>query len=165
MESTIQGLLDFARPPELHRVAHDLRTTVQRALNLVEGRAKQQDVAISERIPNSPVVVSGDPEQLHQIFVNLLLNGIEAMPQGGPVDRGRGSRRTGANLPRFRLRFGGWHPTSRFSRGFSSRLPPARSTAPGWGWRSVIVSPRNTAACCWRPIERRAEPCSLWSYP
>jgi signal transduction histidine kinase len=85
MESTIQGLLDFARPPELHRVAHDLRTTVQRALNLVEGRAKQQNVAISEKVPSRPVVVSGDPEQLHQIFVNLLLNGIEAMPQGGPL--------------------------------------------------------------------------------
>jgi C4-dicarboxylate-specific signal transduction histidine kinase len=58
---------------------------VQRALNLVEGRAKQQNVAISEKVPSRPVVVSGDPEQLHQIFVNLLLNGIEAMPQGGPL--------------------------------------------------------------------------------
>jgi two-component system, NtrC family, sensor histidine kinase HydH len=85
MESTIQGLLDFARPPELHRIAHDLRTTVRRALNLVEGRAKQQNVEISERVPKFPVVVSGDPEQLHQILINLLLNGIEAMPQGGPL--------------------------------------------------------------------------------
>ena len=85
MESTIQGLLDFARPPDLHRVAHDLRTTVRRALNLVEGRAKQQNVAIVEKVPNAPVIVDGDPEQLHQIFVNLLLNGIEAMPQGGSL--------------------------------------------------------------------------------
>jgi signal transduction histidine kinase len=85
MESTIQGLLDFARPPELHRVVHDLRTTVRRAINLVEGRAKQQNVAIVESEPNSPVIVDGDPEQLHQVFVNLLLNGIEAMPQGGSL--------------------------------------------------------------------------------
>ncbi len=86
LESTIQGLLDFARPPELHRVPHDLRTTVRRALNLVDGRAKQQAVAITEQSPDTPVVVDGDPEQLHQIFVNLLLNGIEAMPQGGTLD-------------------------------------------------------------------------------
>ncbi len=85
MESTIQGLLDFARPPVLHRVSHDLRTTVRRALNLVEGRAKQQKVAVIEAMPNAPVIVNGDPEQLHQIFVNLLLNGIEAMPQGGSL--------------------------------------------------------------------------------
>ncbi len=85
MESTIQGLLDFARPPDLHSVAHDLRTTVRRALNLVDGRAKQQRVEIVENMPNAPVIVNGDPEQLHQIFVNLLLNGIEAMPQGGAL--------------------------------------------------------------------------------
>ena len=85
MESTIQGLLDFARPPDLHSVAHDLRTTVRRALNLVDGRAKQQRVEIVENMPSAPVIVNGDPEQLHQIFVNLLLNGIEAMPQGGSL--------------------------------------------------------------------------------
>jgi signal transduction histidine kinase len=83
LESTIQGLLDFARPPELRRVLHDLRKTVQRALNLVDGRAKQQGVAITNAFPDTPVTVDGDPELLHQIFVNLLLNGIEAMPQGG----------------------------------------------------------------------------------
>ncbi|MEN6458528.1 MAG: ATP-binding protein [Thermoguttaceae bacterium] len=85
MENTIQGLLDFARPPELHRVRHDLRTTVRRALNLVEGRAKHQNVAVVEQLPETPVIVDGDPEQLHQILVNLLLNGIEAMQQGGSL--------------------------------------------------------------------------------
>jgi two-component system sensor histidine kinase HydH len=85
MENTIQGLLDFARPPELHRVHHDLRTTVRRALNLVEGRAKHQNVAVVEQLPETPVIVDGDPEQLHQIFINLFLNGIEAMPQGGSL--------------------------------------------------------------------------------
>ena len=85
MENIIQGLLDFARPPTLHRVQHDLRTTVRRALNLVQGRAKHQNVAVVEQMPETPVVVDGDPEQLHQILVNLFLNGIEAMPQGGSL--------------------------------------------------------------------------------
>lgn len=86
LESTIQSLLDFARPPALHRVPHDLRKTVRRALNLVDGRAKQQKVAITEQLPDTPVTVDGDPEQLHQVFVNLLLNGIEAMPDGGSLN-------------------------------------------------------------------------------
>ena len=65
---------------------HDLRTTVRRAINLVEGRAKQQGVAIATDLPAAAVTVDGDPEQLHQVLVNLLLNGIEAMPQGGSLD-------------------------------------------------------------------------------
>ena len=85
MENTIQGLLDFARPPEMHQVRHDLRDTLRRALNLVEGRARQQGVVIREESSPAPVLVDGDPEQLHQVFVNLLLNGIDAMPQGGEL--------------------------------------------------------------------------------
>ena len=64
-------------------MTHDLRRTVQRALNLVEGRANQQQVNIVTECPDAPVMVDGDPEQIHQVLVNLLLNGIEAMPDGG----------------------------------------------------------------------------------
>jgi signal transduction histidine kinase len=85
MEKTIQGLLDYARPPEMHRVTHDVRDTMRRALNLVEGHARQATVKICEDFCRTPVWVEGDPGQLHQVFVNLLLNGIEAMPGGGAL--------------------------------------------------------------------------------
>jgi two-component system sensor histidine kinase HydH len=83
MERTIQGLLDFARPPQLRRVRHDLRNTIQRAINLVDGRAKQQGVTVNISTPAAPLIIEGDPEQLHQLFVNLLLNGIDSMQGGG----------------------------------------------------------------------------------
>ncbi len=85
MENTIQSLLDFARPPALNRVRHDLRATLQRALNLTDGRALQERVVIASQWPDRPVLVDGDPEQLHQVFVNLLLNGIESMTEGGAL--------------------------------------------------------------------------------
>jgi signal transduction histidine kinase len=85
MENIIQGLLDFARPPLLDRVRHDLRDTVQRAVNLVEGRAKQQKVAIRTQLPEAAVMVDGDPAQIHQVFVNLLLNGMDAAGRGGAL--------------------------------------------------------------------------------
>ena len=86
MENTIQGLLDFARPPQMQMVRHDVRDTLRRALNLVEGHAIQQGVVIRETWPNAPVEVDGDPEQLHQVFINLLLNGVESMPEGGELE-------------------------------------------------------------------------------
>lgn len=85
MEETIQSLLDFARPPRLHRVHHDLRETLGRALNLIEGRARLERVAIIPRLSDAPLIVDGDPEQLHQVFVNLLINGIDSMCQGGTL--------------------------------------------------------------------------------
>lgn len=85
MEETIRGLLDFARPSRLHRLRHDVRDTVRRAANLMEGRAKQERVTIALDLPAQPVMIDGDPEQLHQVFINLLLNGIESMDQGGAI--------------------------------------------------------------------------------
>jgi len=86
MEEIIQGLLDFARPAELHRVRHDLRETVRRALNLVDGRAAHEGVTVIPRFRETPLLVDADPEQLHQVFVNLLINGIESMQGKGMLE-------------------------------------------------------------------------------
>lgn len=83
METTIQSLLDFARPPRLHRARHDLRQIVQRAINLTEGRARQSGVALICRSEDEPIWINADAEQLHQVCINLLLNGIESMSSGG----------------------------------------------------------------------------------
>lgn len=102
MENTIQGLLDFSRPPSPQRQKHDLRNTLQRALNLVQGRSKQQKVQIETYLPDSPLVIDGDPEQIHQVCVNLLLNGIEA-DSGGTLEIHAEEDRQ-ANLIRVRFR-------------------------------------------------------------
>ncbi len=86
MESTIQGLLDFARPSKLQRARHDLRQIVRRAVNLIEGHARQNRVALTAHLADVPVWVNADAEQLHQVCINLLLNGVESMPAGGTLD-------------------------------------------------------------------------------
>ena len=86
MESTIQGLLDFARPPRLQRARHDLRQIVRRAISLTEGRARHSSVSLVTHFADEPVWVNADTEQLHQVCVNLLLNGIESMTTGGEFD-------------------------------------------------------------------------------
>lgn len=85
IERIVQGLLDFAKPPRLRRIRHDLRDTARQALNLVSGRARQQRVALVDEFASTPVYVDADPDQLQQVLVNLLLNGIEAMPNGGKM--------------------------------------------------------------------------------
>jgi C4-dicarboxylate-specific signal transduction histidine kinase len=58
---------------------------VRRAVNLIEGRANQQGISISTSLPDRPIFVNGDPEQLHQVLVNLLINGVEAVQHGGKL--------------------------------------------------------------------------------
>jgi two-component system, NtrC family, sensor histidine kinase HydH len=83
MEQTIQTFLDFARPPRTEHRRADLNEVVRRALTLVEGRARRQKVTLEASFPPRPIQVRIDPEQVHQVVVNLLLNAIDAMPQGG----------------------------------------------------------------------------------
>jgi two-component system sensor histidine kinase HydH len=90
MERTIQSLLEFARPASPQRETHDLRVTLRRVGNLVEARATQQRVTVCIVLGDEPLMLVGDREQLLQVFVNLYLNAIDAMPNGGrlQVDAG-----------------------------------------------------------------------------
>jgi two-component system sensor histidine kinase HydH len=85
MEACIQTFLDFARPPSTERRRSDLLTVVRRALTLVEGRARRQKVNFKVELPPGPVELLIDPEQIHQVLVNLLLNALDALPHGGIV--------------------------------------------------------------------------------
>jgi signal transduction histidine kinase len=85
METCIQTFLDFARPPSAERRHTDLLAVVGRALALVEGRARRQKVLCQAELPAEPVELLIDPEQIHQVVVNLLLNSLDAMPQGGSL--------------------------------------------------------------------------------
>jgi signal transduction histidine kinase len=88
LEQTVQGLLDFARPPRAVRQATDLREVIGEALDLVRARARQQGVRFDVHQPAEPVIVSVDRGQFKTVLVNLLLNALDALPQGGRVEVG-----------------------------------------------------------------------------
>jgi signal transduction histidine kinase len=85
MEQCIQMFIDFARPPHAERRRADLAGIVRRAVALVDGRARRQKVTIVPHLPPEPIFLEIDPEQVHQVLVNLLLNALDALPRGGTV--------------------------------------------------------------------------------
>src|SRR5262249_36286760 len=85
MEQFIRLFLEFARPPRSERRPTDLNDVIRRALALVEGRARRQQVDIQADLPPERVVRNIDPEQIHQVMLNLLLNSLDALPHGGTV--------------------------------------------------------------------------------
>jgi len=79
----IRDILDFARqsPPTTKTV--DINEIVDRALDLVTHSAVLQNIQIVKEFTPSLPVTTGDFDQLQQVFTDLILNAIQAMPQGG----------------------------------------------------------------------------------
>jgi signal transduction histidine kinase len=86
MEQCIQLFIDFARPPDSERRQASLNELIRRAVALVDGRAHRQKVTVLTRMPTEPVRLIIDPEQVHQVLVNLLLNALDALPRGGTIE-------------------------------------------------------------------------------
>lgn len=85
LEQTVQSFLDFARLPAPRRIPSDLRRALDQAVDLVRARARQQGVAIVVCYPDVPVTADVDTGQLGTVLVNLLLNALDALPDGGSV--------------------------------------------------------------------------------
>jgi signal transduction histidine kinase len=88
LERTVQTFLSFARLPAPERASCDLRGLVRQAADLVRARAEGQRVALELGLPGEPVTASVDAGQLSTVLVNLFLNALDAMPNGGRLEVG-----------------------------------------------------------------------------
>lgn len=86
MERTLKTFLDFARPPKPERRLQEIASIVQRVTSLVGGRARKQQVTVDFLHPSSTVVAEVDSDQIQQLILNLVLNALDAMPQGGAIE-------------------------------------------------------------------------------
>jgi signal transduction histidine kinase len=79
----VRMLLDYARRSESHKVPCDLRTIADRALTLLEPEAARRNVSTVAQLGESPLLVNCDADQIEQVFVNMIMNALDAMQPGG----------------------------------------------------------------------------------
>ncbi|WP_299657580.1 ATP-binding protein [uncultured Tateyamaria sp.] len=79
MGRIIKNLRAFARQESEPAVRVDLRTVVQSAVELTTPRIRNEDVALTLTLPDTPIWVSGGEVRLGQVFVNLISNAVDAM--------------------------------------------------------------------------------------
>lgn len=85
MERSLQNFLDFARPPVPKRRRLSLAPVIERVISLVQGRARKQQVSFEISQLPAPLWVDADEDLIQQLLLNLVLNALDAMPQGGII--------------------------------------------------------------------------------
>ncbi len=85
VSEVVNGLLTFSRPTALARQSIDINIVVQQSLGLLAPRFREGRVQVEERLTPALPAISADPDRLEQVFVNLLNNAADAMPNGGHI--------------------------------------------------------------------------------
>jgi signal transduction histidine kinase len=79
-------LLDFARPREPRFRRLDVAASVEDAVRLARSSLATSNVRIETSLTGNLPAVECDEEQIKQVLLNLLMNAVQAMPDGGRVD-------------------------------------------------------------------------------
>jgi two-component system, NtrC family, sensor histidine kinase HydH len=93
IEQIITGLLMFARPPAARPRPCDVHQVLDKTLDIVQVQLRDNQVELSKAYADDLPLVDADPDLTQQVFLNLCLNAIQAMPQGGGLHVETGIRR------------------------------------------------------------------------
>jgi len=85
LDRVVQILVDFTRPRDLKLEEVDLRRLLEEVASLAAPEADQHAVAIVRNLPDSPLPVKADLDFMKQAFLNVVINGVQAMSAGGQL--------------------------------------------------------------------------------
>ncbi|MHB1380654.1 MAG: two-component system sensor histidine kinase NtrB [Thermoleophilia bacterium] len=86
LNAFVNTLLDFGRPSESQLGPVDARRTLDEVVLLTRQYASQQQVEISISSPEGLREIWADEGRIRQVFINLVSNAIQSMPDGGDLD-------------------------------------------------------------------------------
>lgn len=85
LDGIVKKLLDVSRPAKLNLVETNLKTILESRIPLLKEKSESQKVRVESSLEND-LLLGADSEKLAQVFDNLLLNSLEAMPDGGVLE-------------------------------------------------------------------------------
>jgi signal transduction histidine kinase len=83
LDRVVQTLVDFTRPRDLRLEEIDIRRLLDDVVLLATPDAEQHGVTITRHMPEQRLRVKADADLMKQAFLNVVLNGVQAMPEGG----------------------------------------------------------------------------------
>src|SRR5947208_2784886 len=85
LDRVVQILVDFTRPRYLRLEEIDFRQLIENVTLLATPEAEQHNVTVASQLSSEALWVKVDTDFMKQAILNVVLNGIQAMPQGGTL--------------------------------------------------------------------------------
>jgi len=85
IERTVANLLNFARPREIKLEPTSINHNMRHVVELVGYQLRAAGVEVKVDFDANPAVVEADHFQMEQLFLNLALNALDAMRDGGTI--------------------------------------------------------------------------------
>ena len=85
MAALVANLLQFSRRGEEKISTVDIREELTKAAELVQHYLRKQQVTVVQELASNTPAIYADRQKLRQVFLNLLTNSGDAMPQGGTL--------------------------------------------------------------------------------
>ena len=86
LNRVVNEFLHYARPAPLRREPVKLRVVLDSCLELLAPVIRDKGINVRTDYPEAEAAVSADPAQLRQVFLNLLLNAVQAVDNHGGVE-------------------------------------------------------------------------------
>ena len=129
----IENLLTFARVPERTETTADINQILEKTLAVVKNTLLTKKIRVESELTRNLPMAKGDPQELRQVFINLINNARDAMKGGGLL---KVSTKLAPDGKRLALEFadtGNGIPLRLRPRFLTPSLPPKRrEKAPAW---------------------------------
>jgi signal transduction histidine kinase len=86
VEERLQHFLDFARSTKLEKQPVDVGQIVAQTIHFLLPRAERRDIRMIDATSPEPLMIDADEGQIRQVLLNLLLNALDAVSNGGCVE-------------------------------------------------------------------------------
>lgn len=86
LNRVVSQLLEFAKPVAILKQPIAISEVISNTIKLIDRHPKDQEIEIKTHISSDIPVISADKDKINQVFLNLLLNSVEAMTSGGNID-------------------------------------------------------------------------------